>query len=64
MNELTYLRSLWDYWAARLEDSRAEDGGMTTETAIITAVLAGLALTVGAIIVGKVTAKAESIPTN
>lgn len=64
MDELTYLRSLWDYWTARLEDSRTEDGGMTTETAIITAVLAGLALAVGAIIVGKVTAKAESIPTN
>jgi hypothetical protein len=36
---------------------------MTTETVIITAILAALALAVGAIIVVKVTSKAESIPT-
>ena len=38
------------------------DDGMTTETVIITAILAALALTVGAIIVYKVTNKASSIP--
>ena len=43
-------------------DWRADDG-MTTETVIITAILAALALAVGAIIVAKVTSKAESIPT-
>jgi hypothetical protein len=42
-------------------DWSAEDG-MTTETVIITAILAALALAVGAIIVFKVTTKASSIP--
>ncbi len=40
------------------------DDGMTTETVIITAILATLALAVGAIIVFKVTNKANSIPTD
>lgn len=39
------------------------DEGMTTETVIITAILAALALAVGAIIVAKVTTKANDIPT-
>ena len=39
------------------------DDGMTTETVIITAILAALALAVGAIIVAKVTTKANDIPT-
>ena len=64
MGELRFLTSLWSYYLVRLHDSRDEEtGAMTTETAIITAILAGLALAVGAIIVAKVTAKAESIPT-
>jgi hypothetical protein len=42
-------------------DWRADDG-MTTETVIITAILAALALAVGAVIVLKVTTKANSIP--
>lgn len=64
MGELGFLSSLWSYYVVRLRDSRnAETGAMTTETAIVTAILAGLALAVGAIIVTKVTAKAESIPT-
>ena len=37
---------------------------MTTETVIITAALAALALAVTVIIVAKVTNKAESIPTD
>ena len=45
----------------RSVDWSAEDG-MTTETVIITAILAALALAVGAIIVLKVTNKASSIP--
>jgi hypothetical protein len=39
------------------------DAGMTTETVIIIAGLAALAIAVVAIIVTKVTAKANSIPT-
>lgn len=64
MGEVTYLTSLWRYYAVRLYESRdGETGAFTTETAIVTAILAALALAVGAIIVAKVTAKAESIPT-
>ena len=43
---------------------RGDIGAMTTETVIIIAGLAALALAVVAIIVAKVTAKANSIPTN
>ena len=64
MNEIDYLTSLWDYYLVRLRDSRDDEtGAMTTETAIMTAILAALAIAVGAIIVSKVTSKAESIPT-
>ncbi len=64
MGEVTYLTSLWKYYLLRLHESRDdESGAFTTETAIVTAILAALALAVGAIIVAKVTAKAESIPT-
>lgn len=64
MGELTFFTSLWSYYVVRLRESRDENGAMTTETAIVTAILAGLALAVGAIIVAKVTTKAESIPTD
>jgi hypothetical protein len=47
-----------DALLARTGDER----GMTTETVIITAVLATLALAVGVIITTKVTGKANSIP--
>lgn len=64
MSEITYFTCLWRYYLMRLHDSRDdESGAFTTETAIVTAILATLALAVGAIIVTKVTAKAESIPT-
>ena len=64
MNELRHLTTLWRYYVLRLDDARREEGAVSTETAIITAILAGLALAIGAIIVTKVTAKAESIPTD
>ncbi|MFA9430972.1 hypothetical protein [Egicoccus sp. AB-alg2] len=64
MNELRLLTVLWHRYLARLDASRDQDGAITTETAIITAILAGLALAAGAIIVAKVMAKAESIPTD
>ena len=65
MGEVTYLTTLWRYYLVRLHDTRDDEtGAFTTETAIVTAILAALALAVGAIIVTKVTAKAESIPTD
>ncbi len=47
----------------RLAEARSDERGMTTETVIITAVLAGLAIAATAIIVTKVTNKANSIRT-
>ena len=41
-----------------------DERGETTEKVIITAIFAALALAAGAIIVAKVTGKAESIPTD
>jgi hypothetical protein len=54
---LLWVRSRWD---ATHQDER----GMTTETVILIAIFAGLAIAAGAIIVAKVISKANSIPTN
>jgi hypothetical protein len=43
---------------------RSDERGSTVETVILTALLAGLAIAVAAIIVAKVTAKAHSIDLN
>lgn len=58
--ELLYLKTVAGLLADRLRQDRAIT---TTETVIITAVLAALALAATAIIVTKVTEKASSIPT-
>jgi len=60
--QVAYLMAWADVTSRRL--SRSERGAATTETVIITAIFAALALAVGAIIVAKVTGKAESIPTD
>ena len=59
--QIQYLMAL-AYMAARRV--HADERGETTEKVIITAIFAALALAVGAIIVAKVTGKAESIPTD
>jgi len=52
-------------WArARWGSARADQRGMTTETVILIAIFAGLAIAAGAIIVAKVISKANSIPTS
>ena len=61
MGHLSYLQTVAALLVARLRTSVAERGAMTTEAVIITAVLATLALAALAIIVAKVTAKAEAI---
>lgn len=63
MPELAYARCLAEILVARLRAAREDERGMTTETVIITAVLAALAIAVGIIITAKVTGKAQSIPT-
>lgn len=61
-HQVLYLRA-WAHLAS-LRLARSERGATTTETVIITAIFATLALAVGAIIVAKITSKAESIPTD
>jgi hypothetical protein len=62
--QLLQIRTLMEILVGRLREARDDDRGMTTETVIITAALAALALAVTIIIVTKVTNKAESIPTD
>lgn len=58
------LITITTIWARTLRDrSRRDERGVVTETVILVAVFAALALAVGAIIVLKVTQKANSIPT-
>jgi hypothetical protein len=61
--ELVYIEHAWRVLRQRLADARDDERGMTTETVIITAILAALALAAGAIIVAKVTTKANNIQT-
>ncbi|MBI2169363.1 MAG: hypothetical protein HYU28_07675 [Actinobacteria bacterium] len=64
MDEFALLQYALVALRSHLAGLRRDERGMTTETVIITAVLAALALTAGAIIVAKVTGKANSIPTD
>ena len=63
MSELAVISTFFQVYLDRLRELPSDERGMTTETVIITAVLAALALGAGAIIVGKVTSKANSIST-
>ena len=64
--DIQYLMCHARLLLGRLHASRTagDRGAMTTETVIVVAGLAALALAVVAIIVTKVTAKANSIPTS
>jgi hypothetical protein len=55
---------LLDWARFRWDAARADQKGMTTETVILIAIFAGLAIAAGAIIVAKVISKANSIPTS
>lgn len=56
---------LWHYAQNRLRQAGVrDDEGSVVEKVILTAIFAALALAVGAIIVAKVTAKANSINLN
>jgi len=59
MPELAYLRALYQLLCARLV---SDERGEITEKVLVTAIFAALALTAGAIIVGKVTQRAQEIP--
>lgn len=59
MPELAYLRALYHLLCERI---RTDERGEITEKVLVTAIFAALALTAGAIIVAKVTQRANEIP--
>ena len=63
MTELAFIPTLVQLTRARWEVLRNDDRGEVTEKVIIVAIFAALAIAAGAIIVTKVTAKANAIPT-
>jgi hypothetical protein len=53
---------VWSYVQARIRTSRVfDEEGSVVEKVILTAIFAALAISIGAIIVAKVTAKANTI---
>ena len=58
------VRALWAYLSATILATRRGEEGSVVEKVILTAVFAALAIAVGAIIVLKVTSKANSINLN
>ena len=63
MNTTTLIAVVIAWAQATRARVRTDERGAVTETVILVAVFAALALAVGSIIVVKVTAKANSIPT-
>ena len=61
--ELVPVAMAWRVLRARLATARADEGGYSTETVIITALLAALAVTAAGIIVAKVIDKANDVKT-
>ena len=64
MSELAIISLLIPILRARWDATRHDERGDVTEKVIIVAIFAALAIAAGAIIVSKVTAKANSIPTS
>ncbi len=62
MPEMILIRYLVTMARQRVVAVKSDERGEITEKVIITAVFAALAIAVGAIIVAKVTEKANSIP--
>jgi hypothetical protein len=63
MNELVVIGALLRGLHARWQVAARDERGEVTEKVIIVAIFAALAIAAGAIIVAKVTAKANDIPT-
>jgi len=61
---MVFLFPTFLWLRARFDEARRDERGMTTETVILIAIFAGLAIAAGAIIVSKVVDKANSIPTS
>lgn len=63
MSELTFIHTAMQLLRSRWELLKHDERGEVTEKVIIVAIFAALAIAAGAIIVAKVTAKANSITT-
>ena len=62
---LDVFGTLWTYYWNKFQIARTDDRGeVNLTTVILPFILAGLAIAVGAIIVNKVTGKANAIPTD
>ena len=58
---MSIIPIMWALAMARIEMARHDERGEITEKVIIIAVFAALAISIGAIVVAKVTNKAEAI---
>ncbi len=63
MSELLVIHTLVQVLRSRWELLKHDERGEVTEKVIMVAIFAALAIAAGAIIVAKVTAKANAIPT-
>ena len=63
MSELLVIHTLVQVLRSRWELLKRDERGEVTEKVIMVAIFAALAIAAGAIIVAKVTAKANAIPT-
>jgi hypothetical protein len=63
MGEFAIIHTLMQFMRARWDLATQDERGEVTEKVIIVAIFAALAIAAGAIIVAKVTAKANAIPT-
>jgi hypothetical protein len=61
---MSIINTLRSYAMVRVEMAKHDERGEITEKVIIIAIFAALAIAVGAIIVAKVTGKAETINLN
>ena len=64
MQSIIQVQFLWSYLQAKVRSLDLSEECSVVEKVILTAVFAALAIAVGAIIVAKVTAKANSINLN
>ncbi|WP_433328991.1 hypothetical protein [Spirillospora sp. CA-294931] len=60
---IAYLRALLDTRLARMKEEEHDRGASAIEWAIITAIIAGIAIAIGAVIATKIQDKANSIKT-
>ena len=58
---MSIITTLWMLTKARIEMTKHDQRGEITEKVLIVAIFAALAIAVGAIVVTKVTGKADSI---